>query len=63
VALRRAGASYPDLVTWLRGRKVAVSHTTVLRYLRTLPEMAVEAGKGDCGPQEGPRNAPDEELT
>ena len=54
VALRRAGGSYPDLVTWLRGRKVVVSHTTVMRYLRTLPEMSAEP-EGNCGsggPQE-----------
>lgn len=45
VKLRRAGASYPDLVTWLRTHhRLRVSHTTVLRYLRELPEMADEAG-------------------
>ena len=41
VQLRRAGASYPDLATWLRTRhRLRVSHTTVMRYLRGLPEMA-----------------------
>lgn len=41
VALRRAGASYPDLVTWLRTRhQMTVAHTTVLRYLQSLPELA-----------------------
>jgi len=40
VALRRAGASYPDLVVWLRTEhRVKVSHTTVMRYLKTLPEF------------------------
>ncbi len=41
VELRRAGASYPELATWLRRQKrVKVSHTTVMRYLKKLPEMA-----------------------
>ena len=40
VVLRRAGASYPDLVVWLRTEhRVKVSHTTVMRYLKTLPEL------------------------
>jgi hypothetical protein len=40
VALRRAGASYPDLVVWLRTQhRVRVNHTTVMRYLKTLPEL------------------------
>ena len=41
VQLRLAGGSYPDLVVWLRKTHcVKVSHTTVMRYLRQLPEMA-----------------------
>ncbi len=40
VALRQAGASYPDLVTWLRIKKrKVVAHTTVMRFLKNLPEM------------------------
>jgi len=43
VALRRAGASYPDLVVWLRTQhRVRVNHTTVMRYLKTLPELQEE---------------------
>ncbi len=50
VALRRAGASYPELAEWLRRkRRCKVHHTTVMRYLRGLPEL-----------QEG---APDAELS
>jgi len=41
VELRRAGASYPELAAWLRRQKrTKVSHTTVMRYLKKLPEMA-----------------------
>lgn len=40
VELRRAGASYPELADWLRREKrTKVCHTTVLRYLKSLPEM------------------------
>jgi len=40
VALRRAGASYPALATWLRAEhRIRVAHTTILRFLRSLPEM------------------------
>ena len=50
VALRRAGASYPELAEWLRRkRRCKVHHTTVMRYLQGLPEL-----------QEG---APDAELS
>ena len=49
VQLRRAGASYPDLVTWLRTRhRMTVAHTTVMRYLRRLPELADESGAADA---------------
>jgi len=41
VALRRDGGSYPDLAAWLRTEhRVTVVHTTVMRYLQTLPELA-----------------------
>jgi len=35
VALRHAGASYPELSTWLAdSKRMRVNHTTVMRYLR-----------------------------
>lgn len=38
---RRAGGSYPDLAAWLRSEKrVVVSHTTVLRFLKQCGELA-----------------------
>lgn len=41
VGLRRAGGSYPDLAAWLRSEKrVVVSHTTVLRFLKQCGELA-----------------------
>ena len=41
VALRRVGGSYPDLATWLRTtHRLTVAHTTVMRYLQQLPELA-----------------------
>ena len=44
VALRRAGASYPELAEWLRHkRRCKVHHTTVLRYLKGLPELSEDA--------------------
>jgi len=44
VALRRAGGSYPDLAAWLRTRhRLTVAHTTVMRYLQGLPEMAEDS--------------------
>ena len=44
VALRRAGASYPELAEWLRHkRRCKVHHTTVLRYLKGLPELNEDA--------------------
>ena len=45
VTLRKAGASYPDLTAWLHqthGRRVA--HTTIMRFLAKVPEMAVGRG-------------------
>lgn len=40
VQLRNQGASYPDICLWLRRKKrVIVSHTTVMRYLKKLPEF------------------------
>jgi hypothetical protein len=40
VARRRAGVSYLTLAAWLRTEhQIIVSHTTVLRFLNTLPEM------------------------
>ena len=40
VQLRQAGASYGDLVHWLRREKrTKVSRSTVLRYLAKLPEL------------------------
>jgi hypothetical protein len=39
VSLRQAGASYPELVAWLRrSHHKTVHHTTVMRYLKSLPE-------------------------
>ena len=41
VKLRLAGGSYPDIVVWLRKtHRVKVAHTTVMRYLQQLPELA-----------------------
>lgn len=42
VALRKQGASYHELALWLRGKRIKVSHTTVLRYLAKLPELKSE---------------------
>jgi intein-encoded DNA endonuclease-like protein len=43
LVLQRAGASYLDLVIWLRTQhRVRVNHTTVMRYLKTLPELQKE---------------------
>jgi hypothetical protein len=39
-ALRRAGASYRDLVFWLQEtHRVDVSHTTVIRWMRSIHEF------------------------
>lgn len=44
VALRHAGGSYPDLASWLRTtHRLSVAHTTVMRYLQGLPELAEDA--------------------
>lgn len=49
VKLRRAGASYPELVTWLRlSHQLTVVHTTVMRYLQELPEMSDPQAQGDA---------------
>lgn len=40
VVLRRGGASYPELVIWLRqAKRLKIAHTTVMRYLKRLPEL------------------------
>ena len=39
VELRTHGASYHELAAWLRGKRVKVSHTTIIRYLAKLPEL------------------------
>ena len=39
VALKQGGASLRDLVQWLKNRRIKVAHTTVLRYLQSLPEL------------------------
>lgn len=40
VALRNAGASYPELTIWLRQEKrIKMAHTTIMRYLKQLPEV------------------------
>ena len=45
VQLRRAGASYDDIVFWLRTKKrVKVANTTVMRFLAKLPEMGESNG-------------------
>ena len=41
VELRREGASYRDLVFWLRkSHRLNTDHTTVMRYMKSLPEMS-----------------------
>ncbi len=40
VALRQAGASYREIMLWLRHHKrIKLTHTTVMRYLEKLPEL------------------------
>ncbi|HVV69580.1 MAG TPA: hypothetical protein VHE99_11225 [Gammaproteobacteria bacterium] len=40
VALRKAGASYRELVFWLRlNKRIKISHSSVQRYLVQLPEI------------------------
>lgn len=37
IEMRAAGASYPELVLWLRQKKhTKVTHSTILRYLKKL---------------------------
>lgn len=40
VELRRLGASIAELTAWLHGQRCRISHSTVLRYLLKLPELA-----------------------
>ncbi|MGD9153790.1 MAG: hypothetical protein PVG30_09130 [Gammaproteobacteria bacterium] len=41
VKLRQNGASFPELALWLRlERHTKMSHTTIMRYLSKLPELA-----------------------
>ena len=41
VKMHAAGASYADLALWLRTEKrVKVDRSTVMRYLKKLPELA-----------------------
>lgn len=48
VKLRQAGASYPELATWLRReRRITVAHTTVMRYLSSLPELRSDNSESD----------------
>jgi hypothetical protein len=37
--MRRAGASFRELALWLRGKRIKVTHTTIMRYLAKLPEL------------------------
>lgn len=40
VALRKNGASFRELVFWLKEKKrIKVTHTTIMRYLNQLPEL------------------------
>lgn len=40
VALRKAGASYRELVLWLRkNKRIKMTHTSVMRYLAGLEEL------------------------
>jgi hypothetical protein len=43
VSLRQAGASYRDLSTWVKmTHRIKISQTTVMRYLKKLPELHSE---------------------
>jgi len=45
VALYSVGASYPDLAFWLKSEKrLKVHPTSVMRYLRQLPEVECRNG-------------------
>lgn len=40
VLLRKGGASYREIILWLRQTKrIKTTHTTVMRYLKKLPEL------------------------
>ena len=44
VSLRRAGASYRDLVFWLRiNHRMNTDHTTVMRWMKNLPELTKDS--------------------
>ena len=44
VGLRRAGASYRDLVFWLRiNHRMSTDHTTVMRWMKNLPELTKDS--------------------
>ena len=44
VSLRHAGASYRDLVFWLRkSHRINTNHTTLMRWMKSLPEF-IESG-------------------
>lgn len=43
VALAKAGASLRQLAIWLqRNQHIKISHTSIMRYLKKLPEMNIE---------------------
>jgi len=47
VSLRHAGASYRDLVFWLRiNHRINTNHTTLMRWMKCLPEIAGDSGSG-----------------
>ena len=49
VSLRLAGASYRDLVFWLRtSHRINTNHTSVMRWMKSLPELA-EGRKSNTG--------------
>jgi hypothetical protein len=40
VLLRKVGASYREIILWLRqAKRIKTTHTTVMRYLEKLPEL------------------------
>ena len=39
VKKRKTGSSYRELQTWLNTQHVVTHHTTIARYLKTLPEL------------------------
>jgi intein-encoded DNA endonuclease-like protein len=40
VSLRLAGASYRDMVFWLRtSHRINTNHTTLMRWMKSLPEI------------------------